>query len=156
MFLGKELLPSNGVYTSPKYDNQTGCIGLEWIERRRIQQLAVDFAATAPPSDGVRVQYWVMANAGVTKGGSTWQGRWENLPGKLTVNGNSWIYDDDWKGNPNKGGGTLKIRWIIPRFDRERHPARASCVFRLTLADYRSDHSSGQTSFRQASRDRSL
>ena len=114
LFLGKEVLPSNGVYSVPKYGNGTGCIGLEWLERRRVRQLALDFDGSAPPADGAGVQYWTMANAGVTKGGSTWQGRWEPLTGRLSAEGNRWLYDIDWKGNPIAGSGTLKIRWILP------------------------------------------
>ena len=114
LFLGTELLPSNGVYTVPRYGDGTGCIGLEWIERRRVRQLALAFQGSAPPADGAHLQYWVMANTGITKGGSTWQGHWEPLAGKLTAEASRWLFDIDWKGNPNASTGTLKIRWILP------------------------------------------
>lgn len=113
LFLGTEVAPLDGVYTVPKYKDGTGCVGMEWLERRRVRRLALTFQSAAPPADGAQVQYWVMANAGVTKGGSTWQGRWEPLPGRLSAEGNRWLYDIDWKGNPNAGSGTLKIRWIL-------------------------------------------
>lgn len=113
LFLGTELIPSDGLYIIPKYEDGTGCIGLEWLERRRIRRLSLNLSEPTK-ADGVRVEHWAMANAGATKGGSTWQGRWEPLPGNLIVEGNRWIYETNWKGSINKCTEFLKIRWIIP------------------------------------------
>ena len=110
LFLGTEILPVSGLFTVPRYKGELGCIGLEWLERRRVRQLALAFEQTkAPPADGVRVEYW-----GIAKGGSTWQGRWKPLKGTLRVEGNRWVFDADWTGDPNRSSGALKVRWILP------------------------------------------
>ena len=114
LFLGAQVVPSEGLYTVPGYENGIGCIGLEWLERRRVRRLSLSFYGPPPPTTDAQVQYWSMANTGWSKGGSSWQGRWEPLPGKLGAAGNRWVFDADWAGNPARSSGTLKVRWITP------------------------------------------
>jgi hypothetical protein len=75
-----DIVPKNGTYVVP-VKNGTGCIGLQWLEQRRIKGLGIQFAdkTSMPSINGVQVQYWVMTRQGNSPGGSVWQGNWENL-----------------------------------------------------------------------------
>lgn len=115
-----DVVPQNGIYIIP-VKNNVGCIGLQWLEQRRIRGLEMQFADSSvmPARDGVKVQYWVMTMKGGSPGGSVWQGGWENLDGKIEVSEDTWKYVIDWKNNTNRQRGTLKIRWLIPNSGRE-------------------------------------
>lgn len=104
-----------GIYTVPK-SNGIGCIGLQWLEQRRIKNVGLQFAneSTMPASEGVQVQYWVMTRQGGSPGGSIWQGQWKNLSGTIEKNKDTWMYVIDWKERTARQQGTLKIRWIFP------------------------------------------
>ncbi len=106
---------ANGLYTVPK-SNGIGCIGLQWLEQRRIKSVGIQFADASgmPPRESVQVQYWVMTRQGGSPGGSVWQGRWENFDGTLRQEQDRWIYTIDWKDRTARQRGTLKIRWIFP------------------------------------------
>jgi len=84
-----------------------GCIGLQWVERRLLRELRLQFDGPPPPEEGVQVQYW--------SGESWWQGRWETLPGELATEGPGWMHRADWAG---AGGpfarSTQKVRWLLP------------------------------------------
>jgi len=115
-----DVVPMDGVYVVP-VKNNVGCIGLQWLEQRRIKGLEIQFADAnaVPASQGVKVQYWVMTRKGGSPGGSVWQGNWENLDGKIEVSKNIWKYIIDWKNNTNRQKGTLKIRWLFPALDKQ-------------------------------------
>ncbi|MCE5198114.1 MAG: NPCBM/NEW2 domain-containing protein [Armatimonadota bacterium] len=116
LFLETDVVPNaDGAYVVPKAADGRGCIGLQWLERRRLSRIGVLFADNAqiPSKSDVQVEYWVMTKAGSSPGGSNWQGKWEPLKGNLTQNGNRWIYDIDWANSPNRRTGTLKVRWIF-------------------------------------------
>jgi len=108
--LESDLVPgADGDYTVPVAQNGWGCIGLQWLERRRIQNLGVEFppGSPRPPEDGVRVEGWV--------GESAWQGTWKALRGTLEPQKERWLFRIDWKDNPEGRGGELrKIRWLFP------------------------------------------
>ncbi|MCC6443994.1 MAG: NPCBM/NEW2 domain-containing protein [Armatimonadetes bacterium] len=102
VFLGTEIRPSaEGVYTA------AGSIGLQWMERRRLRELALEFAGSeAPPTDGAAVQGWF--------GESAWQGQWLPLRGSVVRQENRWRFHAQGQPDPNLAKGTLKIRWILP------------------------------------------
>ncbi|MHB0998628.1 MAG: NPCBM/NEW2 domain-containing protein [Armatimonadota bacterium] len=112
LFMETDLSRSAEGYTVPAGKNGMGTIGLQWIERRRLKQLGIQFSngSGIPASDKTQVQYW----SGLTR----WQGEWKPLDGVLKADGSKWTFDIDWKENPDAAKGTLKIRWIIPQSDK--------------------------------------
>jgi hypothetical protein len=119
----------DGFYQVPK-SNGIGCIGLQWLEQRRIKSVGIQFAdeSRMPSGEGVRVQYWVMTRQGGSPGGSIWQGRWENLDGTLLKDKQTWIYLIQWKDRTARQQGTLKIRWIFPASANEISIRRLSAI----------------------------
>ena len=115
-----DVVPDKGIYVVP-VKNNIGCIGLQWLEQRRIKELGIQFAEATmmPATENVQVQYWVMTRQGGSPGGSVWQGRWENLDGKIEVLKDTWKYVIDWKNNTNRQKGTLKIRWLFPASEKK-------------------------------------
>lgn len=95
----------NGAYRIPVADNGRGCIGLQWIERRRLADFGIEFADQPVSPDGVEVQAWV--------GESNWQGRWLPLKGGVEQRGSSWLLHVDRGSNPDIRDGTRKIRWLF-------------------------------------------
>ena len=118
---------AEGIYTVPTL-NGIGCIGLQWLEQRRIKTVGLQFAdeSRMPSSEGVQVQYWVMTRQGGSPGGSVWQGKWENLNGKIEKNRDTWTYVIDWKERTTRQKGTLKVRWIFPASANEISVRRLS------------------------------
>jgi len=109
LFLESDVRPdSRGNCTVPRAENGLGCIGLQWLERRRIKELALEFAdgASVPSVDGAQVQCWV--------GESAWQGNWKPLSGTVEQHESRWTFKVEWIDNPELGPGTRKIRWIFP------------------------------------------
>ena len=99
----------------PFADMGMGCIGLEWLEQRRITQASIQFANTAPNPDGVAVEYWAMTPSfDGTPGVSRWQGHWEHLNADIACEGKTWtvLFTQSRRWKHSK---TLKLRWIIPR-----------------------------------------
>ena len=96
---------SDGSYRVPRGSKGQGCIGLQWLNRRALKTLALDFtdAGALPAPDSVEVQGWF--------GESAWQGQWKRLAGEMEVSGNRLIF------RLSPGAGfvqTQKIRWIMP------------------------------------------
>ncbi|MBM3474262.1 MAG: hypothetical protein FJX75_13415 [Armatimonadetes bacterium] len=97
---------ADGTYVMPLVDD-VGCIGIQWVERRLLRSVGLEFVGPAPATEGVQLQYWA--------GESWWQGQWEPLPGKLTADGPRWSFAIDWRA----AGGSLvpstqKVRWLLP------------------------------------------
>lgn len=99
---------SQGGYEVPRAADGTGCIGLRWMERRRLRSLGCELASdkvnwlTAPPT----VQCWV----GVTR----WQGDWKTIEGSWTQREGLWIFSANESNGPLANPGTVKIRMILP------------------------------------------
>ncbi|MBP7950920.1 MAG: NPCBM/NEW2 domain-containing protein [Verrucomicrobiales bacterium] len=94
----------DGSFTVPAAGG-TGCIGLQWLNSRAIQELGLEFAeaAQAPPPGSVKVEGWF--------GESAWQGNWQPLPCELRLDGRRLVCI------PNRKVlrvQTRKIRWIFP------------------------------------------
>ena len=102
---------TDGNYVVPLTADGVGCIGLQWIEKRRLQQIGLRFAGAPPPVAGVQLEQWV--------GDSWWQGNWEPLKGNIATAGDAWTFDIVWKDNPQiRGAGTQKVRWVFPKTDK--------------------------------------
>ena len=72
----------DGTYRVPVSTNKLGCIGLQWLNRRALKELALEFPAGAqiPAASAVQVQGWF--------GESAWQGGWKPLAGEIEATGN--------------------------------------------------------------------
>jgi hypothetical protein len=100
----------------PHADMGMGCIGLEWLEQRRIRQAGLHFAGPAPSPEGVTVEYWAMTPAfDGTPGVSRWQGHWEHLAAEIDCEGNQWSVTVPQAPRGWQRPKTMKLRWIIPR-----------------------------------------
>ena len=98
-------LTPNGTYQVPIRTNGLACIGLQWLNRRALKELALEFPAGAqlPATNGVQVQGWF--------GESAWQGAWKRLAGEVQATGNRLIF----RLSPKAGVvQTQKIRWVYP------------------------------------------
>jgi len=136
LFTETAVLPkADGTYEVPVDKDGKGCIGTQWMERRRLTSVGLEFAGKIPSSDGVIVQYWMMGRGGGSPGGSKWQGRWVPLVGKLTQDGNRWSYLIDWTGNQDAKTGALKVRWI---FSDVKEPIVLSRLIAYTDTRWRS------------------
>jgi hypothetical protein len=115
LFMRTELAPdAEGVYEAKVYADGRGCIGLEWLERRRIRRLVLTFVDPPASVEGGEVQYWSMTQRGGSPGGSRWQGNWKPLAGMQTLEGKEWTAEPDWSGTREAQTGTLKVRWVLP------------------------------------------
>ena len=106
VYLETDLKPAgDGSYAIPAYEGQA-CIGLKWLERRTIRELAIEFAQAPDPAavEKAQVQCWA--------GESPWQGRWVTLSGRISSESSRWTFHVQPAGGLR--GGTWKIRWIIP------------------------------------------
>jgi len=109
LFLETDVLPSaEGTYLVPRRSDGSGCIGVQWLERRRLTDLLVEFAdpMSVPASDSVRVEAWV--------GESQWQGEWKPLKTTLEQIDNQWRFFIDPQSLPAFGEGIRKVRIILP------------------------------------------
>jgi hypothetical protein len=77
------------------------CVGLNWLERRPLRELAVVFKSNAPPAAGAALQSWV--------GQTAYQGEWKPVAGSIEVDGNRW------RVSLAQPLTTQKIRWILPQ-----------------------------------------
>ncbi|MCE5199329.1 MAG: NPCBM/NEW2 domain-containing protein [Armatimonadota bacterium] len=107
LFPGQEIIASqDGSYIVPI----DGVIGLEWVERRRLVGLGIEFAhgSAVPPIDEVRVEYWTGRGCDYLYGESRWQGKWRPVRCQINQVGNTWLFDLQDKCE------TRKVRWIFP------------------------------------------
>ncbi len=115
LFLDREVMPEpSGIYEAPVWQDGRACIGLMWLERRRLTEIGLEFDGEPPSAEGVEAQQWVMKQEGASPGGSRWQGDWQPLKGSLTREGRRWSLALERGAAANLRGGTLKIRWIFP------------------------------------------
>jgi len=104
-------LPS-GAADVPIYPGGQGCIGLHWLERRRLARLEALWARDAAPAspEGATVEAWV--------GESHWQGEWRPVRGAIRADGARWTLDIDPSANPDVWRGVRAVRWIVPSAGR--------------------------------------
>ncbi len=104
IFLETKLYPyEEEQYEVPDY-NGLKCIGLRWHERRKLTDLAVEFADDKLPEQ-TRVEVWV--------GESPWQGKWQTLNSKVENKGTQFSFHIPWRDNLFINKGTEKVRWIF-------------------------------------------
>jgi hypothetical protein len=95
----------DGTYRVPASTNKLGCIGLQWLNRRALKELALEFPAGAkiPAASAVQVQGWF--------GESAWQGGWKPLAGEIEATGSRLVF----RLSPKAGiVQTQKVRWVFP------------------------------------------
>ncbi|MCX7599192.1 MAG: NPCBM/NEW2 domain-containing protein, partial [Armatimonadetes bacterium] len=97
---------ADGSCEVPAYEGGVGCIGLWWMEPRRLRELGVEFPGPAPSPEGVRVEYW--------QGETWWQGQWVPAAGSVQAGENNWTVVLSRDANAGLAAGTRKVRWIIP------------------------------------------
>ncbi len=106
LFLESDLPQSpDGNYQVPVSTNGLGCIGLQWLNRRALTELALEFTDLVGGSviNSVQVQGWF--------GESAWQGSWKSLAGEMQAIGNRLVF----RLSPKAGVvQTQKIRWVFP------------------------------------------
>lgn len=99
VFLSTPLRPdADGLYRGH------GAIGLEWFERRHLRELGIGFAETPPA--GVECQVW--------QGESWWQGAWRVVETPPRAEGTTLWWTMPSLPAAESGGGTQKVRWIVP------------------------------------------
>ena len=106
LFLESDVPAGNDcAYRVPVSTNGLGCLGLQWLNRRALEELALVFPAPAqvPPASSVQVQGWF--------GESAWQGGWKPLAGEMQAAGNRLVFRLSAKAGAVQ---TQKIRWVFP------------------------------------------
>ncbi len=102
VYLDQPVKPNRmGTYPLPA----NGCIGLTWLERRRIQRLVLEYppGAKLPDAANVRVQAWI--------GPYPFQGDWKTLAGVVRLEGSSLEFELDQA--ERLGAGFRKVRWVL-------------------------------------------
>ncbi|GMW02749.1 MAG: hypothetical protein AMXMBFR84_38850 [Candidatus Hydrogenedentota bacterium] len=131
LFPGTALRPDvDGVYSLPPYADGRGSIGLEWIERRRVSQVSVEFAEARDNVPGAEWQYWKRTD----RAGSRWQGSWAPIKGEETREGATWTVKPTWENASESRGGVLKIRCVFPASSM---PVRVNALHAYTLTRWR-------------------
>ncbi|MCC6797750.1 MAG: NPCBM/NEW2 domain-containing protein [Candidatus Hydrogenedentes bacterium] len=92
-----------------------GCIGLEWLEQRRVRMAEIHFDGAAPDPAGASVELWAMTPDMLgTSGVSQWQGHWERVMAEIQRKDNSWSIEIPPTPGTWRRPKTLKLRWITP------------------------------------------
>ncbi len=115
LFTETELLPDGaGNYRVPGWTNGTGCVGLQWLNRRALREVALDFAdgTPIPAPESVRLEGWF--------GESAWQGNWKPLTNECRQEGRRLTFKLATKAGLIQ---TQKIRWV---FQPAQHPLLVS------------------------------
>ncbi len=113
LFLGTPVKANTDGLVKVNPINGLGCIGLEWIERRRISRLELPITAgsSIKPSQ-VTLQQWAWEPK-YMNGGSRWQGAWVSMNGQLSVKDGRVVFSTTSLGAQITVGGVLKVRWLI-------------------------------------------
>lgn len=112
VFLSTDLYPDeNGFFLIPVSATGEGCIGLQWLERRRLKEITVRVANLPAeyPIDRIQVQGWM--------GESVWQGDWKAFEGQISNDENRVVLTPRWLNDPELTVETQKVRWIFPAGD---------------------------------------
>lgn len=119
VFLDSELKPArDGSYTVPTKADGQGCIGVRWVEPRRLQRLELHWAdaAAMPKPDTVQLQVWTdVSPTQFWTGSSPWQGRWKPLNAKFEQSQQVWTWQITAKDQPT---GAYRVRWIFQASQR--------------------------------------
>ena len=110
LFPESQLRPNrDGSFTVPVNPSGTGCIGLQWLNRRYLRELGLTFTSPGPTSltAPTVVEGWF--------GESVWQGKWEKLDGEFHTQGQRVMFRTGTK----RPVQTWKIRWILPALPRD-------------------------------------
>lgn len=112
----QDVAPSRGRYTVPVAKNGEGCIGLQWMEYRRLTDIGIEFAdaASMPTIEGAKVEAWVKTAPNAIGECSPWQGKWVPLKNGIVRDGNRWLTGISTSSDPEVALGTYKVRWILP------------------------------------------
>ena len=106
LFLESDVLVQpDGTWRVPVSTNALGCIGLQWLNRRALKEVVLEFSSgmRVPATNAVHVEGWF--------GESAWQGNWKRLEGEVQSNGNRLIF----RLSPKAGVVmTQKVRWVFP------------------------------------------
>jgi len=106
---------SDGTYVVPIAADGTGCIGLEWLETRRLARVGIEFAgAHRPAPDAVRVEAWAKRDPLVLDGHSPWQGKWVPLASAVQADGALYTWELAGAANREVAQGAYKVRWLFP------------------------------------------
>ncbi len=119
IYTERDLVPDEaGRYTVPVDEHGRGCIGLQWMERRPVARIELEFAdpAAVPLTIGVQVQRWDEHEKVPypVDHGTPWQGDWVTLPGKIEEEGTVWRFEVDPEQFPEDQIDIRKIRWTFP------------------------------------------
>ncbi|NQT15782.1 MAG: NPCBM/NEW2 domain-containing protein, partial [Planctomycetes bacterium] len=118
LFLGTDVLPSDdGAYIVSPAEGGQGCIGLQWLERRRIRRLELEFLGNEIPSpDTVRVESWSSESVlnGRLRSDSPWQGCWVRTVGGIKQRDNQLVFTPKPQRRPARRPAVWKVRWVLP------------------------------------------
>ncbi len=116
VFLESEVAPGvDGAYVVPAGPGGEGCIGLQWLEARKVKRVGLIFEdSSAPAPEGVRVEAWVRRDPMALDGYSPWQGKWIPVEGEIRVADNTWELPIEGAANRLAAEGTYKVRWLFP------------------------------------------
>ncbi|MBI4581773.1 MAG: NPCBM/NEW2 domain-containing protein, partial [Planctomycetes bacterium] len=109
VYLETPVVPdSKGNYHVAATGGKAACLGLKWIERRRLRTVGFEFAegSARPRMGDVRLECWA--------GRSSWQGEWKPVRGEWQAQDAVWTLRPDWSSVPDARGETRKIRFIFP------------------------------------------
>lgn len=98
---------AEGDYPVPIDAEGRGCLGIRWLEARRVLEIRPNFAEPYPDRDLERAkfEYW--------EGPTLWQGRWQPLPGQSRVRLGVLTHIVDTK-HASLANGTRKLRIVFP------------------------------------------
>ena len=98
---------ADGTFAVPVATNGLACIGLQWLNRRALRELSLQFAEAAqvPATNDVRIEGWF--------GESAWQGNWKPLRGELQGAGDRLVFRISPRGEQRGLLQIQKVRWIF-------------------------------------------
>jgi len=144
IFPGKTVMKNKDKvsYLIPYYDNERGCIGLEWVESRYIEKIEIVFDKEIENINGISIEYWIPSSDNAEESRnvySKWQGQWARLSSDIKLNGNKitfFIDTEEYIKNDTRVvnaieakppiKGTLKIRWIFSNIFKDFSVIRIS------------------------------
>ena len=107
LFLETDVPPRlDGTFVVPLATNGVGCLGLQWLNRRSIKELALEFndPGRMPEVRDVHVEAW--------QGESAWQGNWKPWVGQLRIEGSRMVFRTP-PGRPGAQPQVQKVRWVF-------------------------------------------